>query len=398
MTRPPHVPFTGPVAGVLGRAPRVCLFVEFLYPVVSQGRVPFAGGIEVQLANLGRGLSLLGFDVRVVTCDYGQPDRLEAGGMVLHKGYPPSGGVPLLRFLHPRLTRGLSTLWKLDADIYCFSGGSLWAGLVHAVAQARGRRFVWMTAHDHDVRADLPDVHGLRDRWFVRRAMRGADAIVSQTEAQRRRLEEDFGLDSTVIMNAVDVPAAVHDPGAGTRVVWLATYKPSKHPEWFTRFAERHPEVRCRMAGVVLSSEEGQEAYRAAQEVAARCPNLEVLGTIPHERIDDVLADAALFTHSSASEGFPNTLLESWARGLPSVSAFDPDDLVEREGLGACRTDYPSWEAAIERRLADPELRRREGARARAWVTAQHAADVVHERFGRLLCGLLEAGDQRLSR
>ena len=104
------------------RPPRVCLFVEFLYPVVSGGRIPFAGGIEVQLALMGSGLAKRGFDVRVVTCDYGQPERFEVDGMTLHRAYPPSGGIPGLRFFHPRLTLGLSALWRADADVYLFRG------------------------------------------------------------------------------------------------------------------------------------------------------------------------------------------------------------------------------------------------------------------------------------
>jgi glycosyltransferase involved in cell wall biosynthesis len=375
-----------------GRAPRVCLFVEFLYPVVSAGRVPFAGGIETQLAGLGRGLSKLGFDVRVVTCDYGQPDPLEVDGMLLHKTYPPSGGVPMLRFFHPRLTRGLSTLWRVDADVYCYSGAAMWAGLVQMVAHARRRPFVWLAAHDHDVQRELPEVHGPRDRWLVRRAMRGADAIVVQTQAQRLRLEADFDLDSTVIMNPVRIPddRAVPDAGAGTELVWLSTYKPSKRPEWFTRFAERHPDVPCRMAGVVLATDRGRAVFRDAQREAERHRNLSVQGAVPHERIDDVLGRAAVFAHSSPAEGFPNTLLECWARALPTVSAFDPDGIVERQGLGACRTDYDAWEAAIERRLADPALRRAEGARARAWAIAHHAPEIIDRQFAGVLLPLLE--------
>ena len=116
------------------------MYAEYLYPVVSAGRVPFAGGIEVQLTLMGRGLAARGFDVRVVTCDYGQPDRLEAGGFTLYKAYPPAGGIPVLRFFHPSLTLGLSALWRADADVYLFRGGAMWAGLVQAAARARGRR------------------------------------------------------------------------------------------------------------------------------------------------------------------------------------------------------------------------------------------------------------------
>ena len=375
----------------MSRPPRVCMFAEFLYPVVSGGRIPFAGGIEVQLTLMGRGLAQRGFDVHVVTCDYGQPDRLEAHGLTLHKAYPPAGGVPVLRFFHPRLTLGLAALRRADADVYLFRGGSLWAGLVHALARARGRRFVWLTGHDHDVRRELPDVHGLRDRWLVARAMRGSDAIVTQTRSQQERLRTDWGLDSTVIMNSVELPPAseVQDPGTGSGVVWLSTYKAVKRPEWFTRFAARHPAVPCRMAGVVPGPPLSDTEYRAARAVAARAPNLSVHGAIAHERIGEFLAGAAVFAHTSPAEGFPNTLLECWARGLPAVSSFDPDGIVERERLGACRLDYDAWEAELERRLADPVLRHDEGARARAWASANHAPEVVHEALATLLRGVL---------
>jgi glycosyltransferase involved in cell wall biosynthesis len=363
------------------------MFAEFLYPVVSGGRVPFAGGIEVQLAHLGRGLARRGFDVRVITCDYGQPDPFVVDGLTLHKAYPPAGGIPVLRFFHPRLTLGLSALWRADADVYLFRGGSMWAGLVHAVARARRRRFVWLTGHDHDVRHELPDVHGPRDRLLVRGAMRGADAIVTQTRAQQERLLADFGLRSTVLMNSVPIPpeTEVRDCGAGAGLAWLSTYRAGKRPDWFVRFAERHPDVPCRMAGVVPGPPQGDAEYRRVRARAAAIPNLSVQGTLPHEQVGAFLAGAALFAHTSPAEGFPNTLLECWARALPAVSCFDPDGIVERERLGACRDDYDAWEREIERRLADPALRREEGRRARAWASAHHAPEVIHEALATLL-------------
>jgi glycosyltransferase involved in cell wall biosynthesis len=368
------------------RPPRVCLFVEFMYPVVSGGRIPFAGGIEVQLALMGRGLAQRGFDVRVVTCDYGQPDALPVDGMTLHKAYPPAGGIPVLRFFHPRLTLGVSALMRADADVYLFRGAALWAGLVHAVARARGRRFVWLTGHDHDVRRELPDVHGPRDRWLVRRAIRDADAIVTQTRAQQERLRADWGLESTVIMNSVELPPeATLGDGAGTTVLWLSTYKPEKRPEWFVRFAERYPDVRCRMVGVVPETAAGAGAFAAARARAERVPNLSVEAAVPRGRIDEVFAGVAVFAHSSPAEGFPNTLLESWARAVPTVSCFDPDAIVERERLGAARTDQDRWEQELVRRVADPTLRRDEGHRARAWAAAHHAPEVVHEQLAQLL-------------
>ena len=373
------------------RKPRVCMFAEFLYPVVSEGRVPFAGGIEVQLALLGAGLAARGFDVHVVTCDYGQPARLETHGMVLHRAYPPAGGIPVLRFFHPRLTLGMARLWQADADIYLFRGGSMWAGLVHALARARGRRFVWLTGHDHDVWRTLPDLANPRDRALVRRALRGADLVLTQTRAQQARLLEDYGRESEVLMNSVDIPpeSELGDAGAAHDVVWLSTYRPRKRPEWFVRFAERHPDVRCRMAGVVPGPPDSDALYRELRARAAALPNLEVQGTVAHERIGDFLRGAAVFAHSSPAEGFPNTLLESWARAIPTVACVDPDGIVERERLGAARTEPEPWEHELERRLGDAQLRRDEGRRARAWAIARHAPEVQHERLAQLLRKLL---------
>lgn len=375
----------------MSRRPRLCLFVEYLYPVVSQGRVPFAGGIEVQLAHLGRGLASMGFEVLAVTCDFGQPDGLEVDGMRLLKCYPAQGGIPVLRFFHPRLTRGIAALRRADADVYITQGASLWSGIVRDTARAMGRRFLWLVGHDQDLIASLPELRRWRDRTWVRRAIRGADAIVSQTERQRVALRQVYGRESEVIPNPVELPPApgVHRDGGPPTVAWLATYKPSKHPEWFTRFAERHPGIRCRMAGVVPVPPLTLECWDAARAAAARLGNLEVLPTIPHDQVGGFLDVASLFAHSSPAEGFPNTFLEAWARGIPTVTAFDPDGVIERERLGACRLDYDAWEAELERRLADPALRAAEGARARAHAEAHHSPDVILTRHTRVLERLL---------
>lgn len=374
----------------MNRPLRVCLYVEYLYPVVSEGRVPFAGGIEVQLALLGRGLVRGGFDVSVVTCDFGQPDGLEAGGMRLLKSYPPRGGLPVARFFHPRLTRGIAALRRADADVYVMQGASLWAGIVCDFAAAMGRPFVWLVGHDHDVMASLPDVHGWRDRTWVKRAIHGAAAIVSQTEKQRGMLRESFGRDSVVISNPVELPPLEQqvDAGGPPSVAWLATYKPEKRPEWFTRFAERHPDVHCRMAGVIPMPPMSRRSWEQAQAAGERLPNLEVLPTIPHEQVGDFLRTVTLFAHSSPAEGFPNAFLEAWALGLPCVTSFDPDGLIERERLGACRDDYAAWEVQLERRIADPAWRREEGARARAYAESHHAPEVVYQALAGVLRGV----------
>ena len=368
--------------------PRVCVYAEYLYPVVSDGGVLQAGGAEVQMALLAFGLADRGFEVSVVTCDFGQPDGLVVNGVRMHICFDPQAGLPILRFFHPRLSGALRALWRANADVYVVRGAGLWAGIVCGFTRMRRRRFVWMAAHDHDVAAALPDVHGLRDRWWARRAISRADVIVCQTVTQQRALSRAFGRESTVIMNSVNIPPEALDSGNSSDVVWLATYKPGKRPDWFTRFAERHPRLHCRMAGVVPTEPSSDGEWLKARAAAARCANLEVHPTIAHERIGEFLEGAAVFAHSSPSEGFPNTFLEAWSRGLPVVTCFDPDGIIERERLGACRRTYEEWEKEVERFAGDSRLRGETGARARAYAQRVHGSGAAHQALAGLLRGL----------
>lgn len=371
---------------------RVCLHAPYLYPLFSRGAIEFTGGAEVQQALLARGLARRGFEVSAVTCDYGQPPDLSVDGVRLLRSYPPRGGIPVLRFFHPRLSRALRALVKAGAEVYYARGLGVPAGEAFEAARWRRAAFVLGTAHDLDVRRDLPLQRSLRDRIWARRTLRAADAIVAQTEVQRGLYATEFGRESEVIPNLVEAPDRATDPGGAgaVAVVWLATYKRSKRPEWFLELARRLPERRFIMCGVLPVPPDTDAAWEDARAAARACPNLELSGFVEHERLGGLFAQAALFVHTSPAEGFPNTLLEAWAHGLPCIAAVDPDGVIRREGLGEVVSSIEALEDAVRRWLADPALRRAAGERARAYVLARHAPEVVLERFGGLLDRMVE--------
>lgn len=355
---------------------RVCFFSPLLWPVWSGGRVEFAGGAELQQARLARGLAARGLDVTVVTCDFGQPSPAVVHGVRVLKTYRPEDGLPVLRFFHPRLSRSVAALRAADADVYYVRCASLEAGLAHDVARARGAAFVFAAAHDDDARRALPLLPNPRDRWWYGRALRGADAVIAQSGVQRELFRSEWGRESTVVRNLVELPPAPA-PGAGRDVVWLATYKASKRPDWFTGLARALPEQRFVMAGVVPRPGEPASAWEAARAAAGELPNLEVRGFLGPERVAELLRGAALFVHTSPAEGFPNTLLEAWAHGVPSVSCVDPDGVVARHGLGEVAGDRAGLARAVAAWMAAPERRREAGARARGYAEREHAPAAV---------------------
>jgi len=307
---------------------RICFHAPYLYPLFSRGAVEFAGGAEVQQALLARGLARAGFEVSAVTCDYGQARELVVDGVRLLRSHPPSGGVPVLRFFHPRLSRALGALRRAEAEVYYTRGLGVPAGEAFEVARWTHAAFVLGTQHDHDARRALALHRSPRDRWWARRVLRGADAIVAQTEVQRGLYRDEFGRGSEVIPNLVEPPAAAVDAGRPGAVVWFATYKRAKRPEWFLELARRLPEQRFLMCGAKPVPPDTSEAWEEARAAARVAPNLEVRGFVARDGLGALFEGAALFVHTSPVEGFPNTLLEAWAHGLPGVAAVDPDGII----------------------------------------------------------------------
>lgn len=355
---------------------RVCFFSPLLWPVWSGGAVEFAGGAELQQARLARGLAARGFDVTVATCDFGQPSPVTVDGVRVLKTYRLEDGLPVLRFLHPRLTRNVAALREADADVYYVRGASLDAGIAHDVARSRGAAFVFAAAHDDDARRSLPLLRNPRDRWWYARALRGADAVLAQSEVQRELFRREWGRGSSLVRNLVEMPPAP-SPGTGRDVVWLATYKAAKRPDWFVGLARAVPEQRFVMAGIVPRPPDSPAEWEAANAAARELPNLEVRGFLGVAQVAELHRGAALFVHTSPAEGFPNTLLEAWAHGVPSLSCVDPDGVVARLGLGEVVADRAGLARAVREWLAAPERRHEAGARARRYAEESHAPDAT---------------------
>jgi glycogen(starch) synthase len=99
----------------------------------------------------------------------------------------------------------------------------------------------------------------------------------------------------------------------------------------------------------------------------------EALGFVPHAEVERLLARAAVVVLPSHREGLPMALLEAMAHGRAVVATpvGGIPSLIEdgRTGLLVSPGDPGALRAAIDRLLADPELRRRLGEAARERVT-----------------------------
>ncbi len=358
---------------------RICFVSLFAYPVLAGQQDEFFGGAEVQLSLIARGLAARGHAVSFVTVDYGQPDGVELDSIRVHRAYHPGAGLRVVRFLHPRLTSLWAAMRRADADVYVQRMGEATTGLVAAFCRHARRGFVFGVASENDCRADLPYCKTLHARLLYRYGLRRATTIVAQTGVQQSLLRRNFNVDSTIIRSCGADPgfsAALH-VGEGhappPRMLWIGRFDWNKRPEMLLEAARQCPDVHFDVIG------DSQDAAKAREfSVRMRAiPNVTAHGWLPYPRIEPFYRQVAAYVLTSRAEGFPNTFLEAWSHGLPVITTYDPDGIVERHGLGLVVQDAVQLRDAIRRLLGNVAAWHRLSTTVREYYHRQHRPQLI---------------------
>lgn len=368
--------------------PRICIVLPNIYAVLSGTRaVRFVGGAELRHSIVARALARAGFPVSVVCLDHGQTDGEIIDGVEVFKSHRPAGGVPVIRFFYPRLFKTWQAMKRANADIYYQPCAAYLTGVVAAFCRMHGKKSVFAGASDTDFIPDQLRLRSRRDRVMYRWGLRHADAIVAQTPKQLRLSAEFLGRAAALIPNGYALPG-VPESNRREYVLWVGSIRQVKRPERFLEIARSLPQMKFRMiGGPIADADDGGAYYEGIKAEAARIPNLEFLGFLPYAETEPHFDHAAVFVNTSDVEGFPNTFLQAWARGVPTVSYFDPD-LTEADVFRKV-DDIPEAVAAIELLLRDPNLWQACSARCKAYFQSHHAIEAIVQRyadlFGRLM-------------
>jgi hypothetical protein len=325
-------------AGSSAVRPHVCFVAMNIYPTLSgTSNTELVGGAEVQQTVLARAMAADGARVSVLTGDFGQPEVVDCGGVRVHRvSSPGNRGIKGLRFLHPHLTDVVRALRRIDPDIVYFRVAGFRAAAAAWYARTAGKAFVYACAHDTELMPQGKNPPTRRDALLFRMALRSADAVLVQNVLQRDLLKAHFGKDGLILANCyVEPDAGVAAPDG--HVLWVGTVKPGKYPEKFIELARRHPARRFRMVGGANHQEPTGAAYfERIRECAAAVPNLDFVGYVPFHDVGNHFDGAGLFVNTSSSEGFPNTFLQAWIRGVPTLSFVSPEVIAGQTGTIVC--------------------------------------------------------------
>lgn len=310
----------------------ICFVALPIYPVIKPNSgIPYIGGAELQQKYIGEELSKLGHHVSYIVFDHGQSDEEIINGFVAYKAFNPKRGTTGLRFFHPRLSGLWKALKRANADIYYCRCASWQVGVVAYFAKRFSKKCVFAGANAPNFYPFAKLNMNMRDKYLYRYGLKNADLVICQSPTQVRMLQQNYGIEGHMIPN-IFPPLDRKRMEDADKFVWISYIRDFKRPLMFLELAERVPECEFVIVGDQAPGE--KSLYRKVIERANRLDNMKFLGFQSFEEVEELLDETLASVNTSAYEGFPNTYLQAWRRGIPVITTFDPDLDIEHRNLG----------------------------------------------------------------
>ncbi|MBA1444486.1 MAG: glycosyltransferase family 4 protein [Chromatiales bacterium] len=365
---------------------KISLVAHNAYGAISGGSAGHVGGVERQTSMMAFWLQKKGFDVSIITWDEGQEQDFVIDGVRLIKLCRKDEGLPGMRFFHPRWSSLNAALKRADADVYYQNGAEYVTGQVALWCKRNRKKFIFSSASDADCQRNLPCLDSFREKYLYKKGLELADHLIVQTEKQAVALLDAFGMTSTVLPMPCpdllsDEQPAPKDFHERKGVIWVGRISEEKRLEFLLEVAAKTPEITYDVLG---KPNRDSEYARSVLDAAEQAENVNIRGMVERDRIRDFYANARILCCTSSFEGFPNTFIEAWSEGLPIVTTFDPDDLVQRKQLGFAGSEISDLAEKAAHLHSNEDEWTRMSRNARQYFVENHELDAAMERFSAL--------------
>ena len=362
----------------------ICFVGLDSYPVLNPAKGnEYFGGESVQLTLLAKAFKEIGYDVTMLCLDYGQPDNELIDGIHVLKTYHNSAGLPGLRFIHPRMTSVISAMKQANADIYYQSCAGALTGIVAGFCKRNNKKFIFRLAHDSDCIPGEQIIRLWRDRKIYEYGLRKADLISAQGFKQVALLKKHYHLDSVPVNMTVQLPENSKRAEKDIDVLWVNNFRDFKRAELVPKLARLLPEYSITMIGGPVP---GNEAlFENVKKQANNIDNLNVEGAIPYQDVNAFFTRSKTFVNTSDWEGFPNSFLQAWIRGVPVVSFFDPDDLIVKQNMGAVPVSLEDMADSLRALIKDNIKCQSIAEQSKKYVLDNYSPVAVARRYEELI-------------
>lgn len=278
-------------------------------------------GVEIVTYNIAKYLARRGHEVHVITSlDDGLPVESMENGFFVHRIFWRK-----IRFL------GTISFWikiflvlkKINPDIV--HAQNIGNGIPAFLAKKIFKKPYVVYGHGSDVY--LP--------WRFKKpisklVLKNADAVIALTEDMKKAIKKIYNRDVLVIPNGIDLEKFEDLSRVTFRKRWkiedeekiltfVGTLRPIKGVEYLIRamkiIRQKNADARLMLVG---NGEEREKLEKLVKELILE-EYVRFIGKVQNEEVPEYMAASDIFILPSLSEGFPVTVLEAMASGLPII-------------------------------------------------------------------------------
>lgn len=365
----------------------ICFIGLKCYDLLVKKPIPkYIGGIEKQLVSLARALAKKGNKVTFITYDDDAGIKEETiDGIRVIKSYDLEKGIKFIRFVYPRMIKLWQAMRKANAGIYMQMGAGNETGEVAIGAKyiCGRRQFIFCVASDMDCEKELTQLNSWVEKWLYTIGLKKADTIFSQTRFQSALMHENFGHETQQVRMPIDVGGPIKskiENGSVIRknIIWIGRIVPVKRLEMFIDAARDLPMYSFHVVGTPNNED---EYYHKLITRSNKVANIKLHGRVDDDKLQELFLHASILCCTSTIEGFPTTFIESWYYGLPIVTTFDPDGIINEYNLGYVVDNFKQLKEKIEQLMSNDDDHERIEKAAISFYKENFSNDAIISKY-----------------
>ena len=219
--------------------------------------------------------------------------------------------------------------------------------------------------------------------YYRNKGMKDVSIAFTQNDFQEEMVKKQFHLSSKRMISGHPNPTIEIHPKERFQkktILWAANMGKHKRPELFVELANslKDSTINFVMVG-------GHSDKNYVNEILKNKPNCLInTGQLSFEDALIYFDSATLFVNTSApgGDGFPNTFIQSWLRGVPILSfGFDPDGVVSKNNLGFSVNSVDEAKKTIEDLFSDQEKFEKLSINVSKYAQENHSIKKMTDNF-----------------
>ncbi len=362
---------------------KICFVIPRIYAYFDSQHAKFAGGAERQAYYLVKGLSEKSeFEISCIVADFGQKDDVILQGIRVLKSFELSEG----RF--SGFSKLIKAVKKADADLYIYRSADVGtAASIFFQKVFLRKKILYMVASDSELDFNsLKRMSGFATALAMPFAYETARYITVQSKHQYRLFEKNRGRQANALIpNISEIEITTQNKESKSGTLWIGRLDPVKQPEVLLDLAKKYPNEHFTMVAPVVKEHQkfGQQIVLSIKSIS----NIKYLPYISPDKIGLIYKQAQIYTITSYTEGFSNTMAEAIAGGCPVLSYnVNPDNIITTYNFGFCANNeiknfYESFETLINNKKQCLEMAKN----GQVYLQKNHNKNLVIEQFSKLL-------------